>query len=57
MIRFILHILSAITRVLKPGGPKGTDEIKSVPYAPRTHPVIERAIKTTRNDLLDRASP
>ncbi len=29
------------------------DEIKSVPYTPRSHPFVERMIRTTRNEFLD----
>jgi hypothetical protein len=30
------------------------EEIKSVPYAPVSHPFIERAIGTTRREFLDK---
>ena len=30
------------------------DEIKTVPYAPRSHPFVERLIGTIRRELLDR---
>jgi len=32
----------------------GIEEIKSLPYAPRTHPFIERLILTIRKELLER---
>ena len=33
----------------------GIEEIKSVPYAPMSHPFIERLIGTVRRELLDQA--
>ena len=31
----------------------GIKEVKSVPYAPLSHPFVERMIRTTREELLD----
>jgi len=33
--------------------PKGTGEIKSVPYSPTSHPFVERLIGSVRRELLD----
>ena len=35
--------------------PRGTGEIKSIPYTPTSHPFVERLIQICRNELLDRS--
>jgi len=47
--RFRFHRWLANLRVL------GIEEIKSVPYAPVSHPFVERMIRTIREELLDQA--
>ena len=44
---FLYHQWHANLRIL------GADEIKTVPYTPRSHPFIERLIGTIRHEYLD----
>jgi len=44
---FLYHQWQANLRIL------GVDEIKTVPYTPRSHPFIERLIGTIRREYLD----
>ena len=44
---FLYHQWQANLRIL------GVDEIKTVPYTPRSHPFIERLIGTIRREFLD----
>ena len=46
--RFLFHQWQANLRVLE------VEEIKTVPYAPLSHPFVERLIGTIRRELLDR---
>jgi putative transposase len=46
---FQYHRWKANLRVL------GINEIKSIPQQPRSHPFVERLIRTCRNELLDQA--
>ena len=45
---FLYHQWQANLRIL------GTDEIKTVPYTPLSHPFVERMIGTIRREFLDR---
>ena len=45
---YLFHQWQANLRILD------VDEIKTVPYAPRSHPFVERLIGTIRRELLDR---
>jgi len=44
---FLYHQWQANLRIL------GTDEVKTVPYAPLSHPFVERLIGTIRREFLD----
>ena len=45
---YLFHQWQANLRVL------GVNEVKSVPYAPWSHPFVERLIGTLRRECLDR---
>ena len=49
-----LHLLVALAKLLNPGGVREIEEVKSVPYAPVSHPFVERLIGTIRREYLDR---
>jgi putative transposase len=48
-----IHLLLTFAKLLRPGGVRAVAEVKSVPYAPRSHPFIERLIGTMRREYLD----
>jgi hypothetical protein len=61
-----VHLLVTLAKLLRPGGVlavagrppprrvREIEEVKSVPYAPASHPFVERLIGTIRREYLDR---
>ena len=52
---FKFHRWRANLRILDIDTLKGTGEIETIPYAPKSHPFVERLIQIYRNELSDRS--